>query len=498
MKFILLFSVFVIATCGLVYELIAGALASYLLGDSVTQFSLVIGVYLFSMGIGSYLSKFVKRNIAGVFIRVEILVGFLGGCSAAVLFLLFEHVQHFRLVLFGQIALIGTLVGLEIPLVMRLLKEQFEFKDLVSQVFTFDYIGALLASVLFPLVLVPHLGLVRSAFLFGILNTAVALWAILLFREQFRSAAMYRFSAVAVILFLGAGFAFAERILGMAETAAYTDEIIYSKSSPYQRVVLTRGHKDFRLFLNGNLQFSSRDEYRYHEALVLPGLLGSPRAEKVLILGGGDGLAAREVLKHGNPREILLVDLDPTVTDLFRNHPVLVDLSERSLLSPKVKVLNQDAFIWIQSTTEQFDLVIIDFPDPSNFSLGKLYSTHFYKHLHRILSPRGLAVVQSTSPYYARKSYWTVEATLRAEGFQTLPYHAHVPSFGEWGFILVGKQEIPEPRSFPKDAQYFSRDIWSQMKSFPSDMGRVPAPVNRLNNQVLVRTFEEEWAGVSH
>ena len=156
-EYLLLFAVFTIATCGLVYELVAGTLASYLLGDSVKQFSFIIGVYLFSMGIGSYFSKFLTKNLLNTFVEIEILVGLIGGLSSVVLFLLFESINSFQFILYFLVFVTGCLVGLEIPLLMNILKDKVEFKDLVSNVFTFDYIGALLASILFPLVLVPKL-----------------------------------------------------------------------------------------------------------------------------------------------------------------------------------------------------------------------------------------------------------------------------------------------------------------------------------------------------
>jgi spermidine synthase len=202
MRLLLLASAFVVSTCGLVYELISGTLASYLLGDSVTQFSTVIGVYLFSMGIGSYLSKYVRRNLTAVFIKVEILIGLVGGFSAALLFTLFEHVSSFRILLYLLVSLTGILVGLEIPLLMRILKNELEFKDLVSKIFTFDYVGALLASLLFPLVLVPHLGLIRSSFLFGLFNVAVALGTIQVFRHEVPWMRTLRASAIAALLIL--------------------------------------------------------------------------------------------------------------------------------------------------------------------------------------------------------------------------------------------------------------------------------------------------------
>ncbi len=276
---LLLFSVFVVATCGLIYELVAGTLASYLLGDSITQFSTIIGVYLFSMGIGSYFSKFFNRNLIAWFIQIEVMVALVGGFSSTLLFLLFDRVESFRLVLYLLVFLTGILVGLEIPLIMRILEGRFEFKDLVSKVFTFDYIGALLASIIFPLLLMPYLGILRTSYFFGLLNAVVALALCFYFNKDLRWPAYLKVTCGCVIILLTLGFVASERILAFTESLTYPDKIVYATSSPYQRIILTRNARDFRLFLNGNLQFSSADEYRYHEALVHPGLnsLTNPR-----------------------------------------------------------------------------------------------------------------------------------------------------------------------------------------------------------------------------
>jgi len=127
-------SVLLIAACGLIYELIAGTLASYLLGDSVLQFSTVIGSYLFAMGIGSFLSRFLGRGLVAQFVSIELLVGLIGGFSSTILFLAFAYTQSFRLLLYGLVLVIGVLVGLEIPLLMRILKGRFQFRDLVAHV----------------------------------------------------------------------------------------------------------------------------------------------------------------------------------------------------------------------------------------------------------------------------------------------------------------------------------------------------------------------------
>ncbi|MFM2376748.1 MAG: hypothetical protein RLZZ165_1845 [Bacteroidota bacterium] len=494
MSRLLLLSVFVIATCGLVYELVAGALASYLLGDSVMQFSTVIGAYLFSMGIGSFLSKYIHRNLVPTFIRVEILIGLVGGFSAAFLFTVFELVTAFKLLLYGQVAITGILVGLEIPLLMRILKDEFEFKDLVSNIFTFDYIGALLASILFPMVLVPHLGLIRTALLFGIFNVIVALWSVNVFREKIKSYTSLRASGLIVLLALGIGFAYGERMLSIAESQTYPGNVVFAESSPYQRIVLSRGRDHFRFYLNGNLQFDSRDEYRYHEALIHPGLAAIQDPRHVLVLGGGDGLAVREILKYPTVEHITLVDLDAEVTKLFGSRPELMEMNGGAFSNPKVEVVHADAFTWLRDCKTKYDFITVDFPDPVNYSVGKLYSLSLYEELNKVMGEGAIAVVQSTSPYVAPLSFWCVDRTIREAGFYTVPYHAYVPSFGEWGYIMAMHRPWRIPEKYPSGLRFIHAETVAQMLHFPADMLRSHVEVNRLNNQALVGYFEAEWA----
>ena len=498
MTYVLLFSVFVIATCGLVYELIAGSLASYLLGDSVTQFSTVIGCYLFAMGVGSFLSKYINRNLIGIFIQVELLIGLVGGFSATILFLSFEYVTYFRALLYFLVSITGILVGLEIPLMMRILKTHFEFSDLISKVFTFDYIGALFASILFPLLLVPHLGLIRTGFLFGILNVLTGIWTLYLFKNEVPWIKPLKFSMLAGLIFLLAGFIYSEQILGFAETSSYTDKIIYSKNSKYQRIILTKSANDIRLFLNGNLQFSSRDEYRYHEALVHFGLASLQQPKKALVLGGGDGLAVREILKYPTIEEIVLVDLDSDITELFSSHEALKKLNADSLHSKKLKIFNEDAFLWLKQNDTKFDFIAVDFPDPGNFSVGKLYTNSFYKLLKNKLTDDGVGVIQSTSPYVAKRSFWCVDSTLKSVGLRTVPYHVYVPAFGDWGYILIHKQKFNIPTTFPNQLKFLNSEIAKTLPIFPDDMIVKTNEINKLNNQILVRLFEEEWDDYVH
>jgi spermidine synthase len=501
----LLAAVFVVAACGLVYELSAGALASYLLGDSVLQFSSVIGVYLFAMGLGSWLSRFIERELVAHFLRIELLVGVIGGLMPMALFVAHSllpawSVGPFRALLYGLVTLVGVLVGLEVPLVMRILKRHFRdryaLKHLVSQVLTFDYLGALVVALAFPLLLVPHLGLVRTGVFFGLMNAAVAAWTLWLFRDELRQRRLHLLACAVVIGGLVLAMIGGEPLTSWAEDRFYGDHVILRESTPYQRVILTAGHHRVRLYLNGNLQFDSHDEYRYHESLVHPAMAAQGAPKRVLILGGGDGLAAREILKYPSVQQVTLVDLDAKVTTLFSQLPMLRALNHDSLRSPKLQVVNDDAFQWLQSHDAHYDVVVIDFPDPSNFSLGKLYTTTFYQLVDQHLAADGYMVVQTTSPLVARKSFWTVAATLEAVGLQTTPYHVDVPSFGEWGFILAGHRPWHRPAALPSGMRFLTLHGFDALLDFPPDMARVPAEPNRLSNQVLVQTFDAEWGKV--
>jgi len=506
----LLTSVFVVAACGLVYELAAGALASYLLGDSVLQFSTVIGTYLFAMGIGSWASRHITRQLVANFLRIELLVGLVGGLMPALLFVAHSSLPAhagpaFRVLLYGLVGLIGVLVGLEIPLVMRILKAHFAqrwaLSELVSQVLTFDYLGALVVAVAFPLLFVPHLGLVRTGVFFGLLNAAVAVWALLLFRGQLRRWRAHAAACAGVVAVLLAALVGADNLSTWAEDRFYGEGIIVRESSSYQRVVVTNSSAGVRLFLNGNLQFHSRDEYRYHETLVHPAAAAHGALKRVLVLGGGDGMAVRELLKYASVEQITLVELDPHMTQLFAQHPVLNKLNAGALKSPKLRIVNADAFTWLEALNAQdhetFDLIVIDFPDPTNFALGKLYTTSFYQRADQALAAGGYMVVQTTSPLIARKSFWTVVATLEAAGLQTTPLHVHVPSFGEWGFVVAGHRPWRTPTALPAGLRFINLEGLAALAQFPPDMARVPAQANRLSNQVLVNTFEEEWGKVT-
>lgn len=497
---LLFLNVIIIATCGLIYELVAGTLSSYVLGDSVTQFSLIIGIYLFAMGVGSWLSGFVEKRIAERFVEIELAVAVIGGFSAPMLYLAFANLSYFAVVLYGTVFIIGALVGLEIPLLMRILKDEMDFKDLVSRVLALDYIGALVASLMFPIFLVPRLGLNRTSLLFGILNGIVGIWATWLLRPLLKgNVTILRVKGIVVIILLVIAFIKADRLTSLAEDGLFVDNIIYAKSSQYQRIVVTKGKVGYSLFLNGNLQFNSFDEYRYHEALVHPAFAafeGEPK--RVLILGGGDGLAAREVLKYKSVEFVQMVDLDPEMTRVAQTVPALGELNRHAFENPRMRVTNADAYVWMDaSDAEPFDIVIVDFPDPNNFALGKLYTTRFYNLLKKKLRPDSAVVIQTTSPLIARNSFWCVMKTLEASGYTVKPYNTTVPSFGIWGYALAKLQPFETPSKPPAgvELRFLNDQTFASLFEFPADTAK-PAEeleVNRLDNQALVRYYESEW-----
>lgn len=495
----LLFATFVIAICGLVYELLAGTLSSYLLGDSIYQFSLVIGLFMSSMGIGSWFSRFIEQELPANFVKLQLFVGLLGGLTAPLLFFAFAILDNYTPLLFLLVLLLGGMLGVEIPLIIRILKEHASLKINLSNVFTADYIGALIAALLFPLVLIPQLGLLQTGFLFGLLNVGVGLLALYVFRQQVPNLGRLALLAAATLAILTGGFAYSDSFTGSMESRLYQDEIIHAQDTDYQRIVLTRRQQRIRFYINGALQFDSHDEYRYHESLVHPALGMVRNPQQVLILGGGDGLAIRELLRYEAIEQITLVDLDPAVTTLFAGNARLRQLNKDSLSHPKVTTLNQDAWKFLEQNETLFDVVLIDLPDPNNPSLSRLYSTSFYKLLKQHVSQQGVIVTQATSPLYAREAFWSIEKTLaqktNGESWQTLPYHTYIPSFGEWGFVMASRQRLnPDNIQLSLEHRYLQQSMLPQLFQFAPDMAQADVEVNQITTHPLLQYYESGWA----
>ncbi len=486
--------VLVIATTGLAYELTLGALASYYLGDTVTVFSLVVGAYLSALGLGAYLSRFVGQRLALVFVDVQLSVALLGGLSVPAALLCFAHTSFFPVFMLGLVLALGTLVGIELPLLLRLLEERLSFRELVARALGVDYVGALLGSVGFSLLLLPGLGLVKTSLLLGALDAMSAFASCVVLAQSDAALGRRRFGALGILLFLLVLLGFGTRISDAADAASFRGRVIHAESSRFQRIVLTQVGEHVELYLNGHLQFSSQDERRYHELLVHPALGAAEHPRRVFIGGGGDGLALREVLSYPEVERVRLVDLDRRMTELGRQHPALRRLNQAAFESPRVSVENQDAFQVLRESDQSYDAIILDFPDPSSYAVGKLFSVEMYRAVAARLAPHGAVVVQATSPLFSRSSYWSVVTTLEAAGLRTLPYHAFVPAFGEWGFVLAARHPLAIPRlRAPGPLTFLTPDLLSESFAFPPDMARVPAPTNRLDNQALVSRYVKEW-----
>jgi spermidine synthase len=498
----LLFATFVCAACGLVYELALVAQGSYLLGDSITQASVVLATMVFAMGIGSLTAKPLQRRPLLSFVVVEALLAITGGLSVLGLHAAFTWLDLYWPALIGIALVVGALIGAEIPLLMTLLQtiRKQDAGSATADLFAADYIGALIGGLAFPFLLLPLLGQTRGALLVGMVNVlAGAAVAFFLFKSSVSRRSVLTGGTVAVLALLLFAFAQSDAFLRYARDELYEDPVVYSETTQYQDIVVTEsspvvpGPRDVRLFLNGDLQFSSVDEYRYHESLVHPALAG--KRDRVLVLGGGDGLAMREVLKYPDVREAVEVELDPAVLRLAEQNPDIVALNQRSLEDPRVTVVNDDAFTWLRDAGEHFDAVIIDMPDPDSTSTAKLYSEEFYTLARHVLAPGGRVVVQSGSPYFAPRSFDCIGATLRAAGFETTPYHVNVPSFGDWGFILAQPDRKPaltlDP---PRPLRFLDEENLRASAVFPVDRRPTGAESpSTLDDPKIVRLTTEEW-----
>ncbi len=446
------------------------------------------------MGLGSWLSGKLDSQVARRFVEVELGVALVGGLAAPALFLAFGHLSFFRVVLYGFVAAVGTLVGLEIPLLLRVLRDQLPFKDLIARVLTVDYLGALLASLLFPLLLVPRLGLVRTGLVFGVLNAAVGLWSTHLLRTLIPRPRDLQIKAVVILALLVAGVVGADRITALAEEGMYADEVIFARSSAYQRIVVTRGRAGFQLFLNGNLQFASADEARYHEALVHPAMSLAPGARRVLVLGGGDGLAARELLKYPERRG------DPA------GGPRPGDDRARPLVPAPARAEPGQPRLPAGPGDERGRLHLARWrpwevrrrhrrlPGPEQLRARQALHHALLPDAAPGTGPRGAGRHPGDQPAHGAQLVLVRGADARGGWLRVRGYHAAVPSFGEWGFLLARDTPFDVPARLPPlELRFLNDAALAAMFVFPADMARVPTEVNRLDNQILVQYYEAEW-----
>lgn len=493
----LIYAAFIAGLCSIIYELLIATTAAYFLGDSVKYFSLTIGIYMAAMGVGSYISKYFTDLLLHKFIVAELLLAVFGGLSIPVLYLAYAYTQWFLWLYFAFTFIIGLLVGLEIPLLTRLMERYNELRFNIANILSFDYIGALIATVSFPFILLPVFGVYQSSLLFGLVNLSIGFAVLWVFSHEVgRGARKLKLLTALLFIFLLVVLIFAEQTLKQWDDALYEDRVVYSEQTPYQRIILTKYRDDVRLYLDGNLQLSSRDEYRYHEALVhVPYAMRTGTIKRVLLLGAGDGAAVRELLKYPQLEEIILVDLDPAVVKLARSNPYLKAINRGSLESAKVHLVQGDAFRYLVENTQGFDYIVADLPDPNNTALARLYSKQFYKLIQKNLTPKGVFVTQATSPYFAREAFWSIKQTLQASGFpQVKPYHVSVPSFGEWGFIVASEALADPDTALLVDGMRFlhAENIRGYFQ-FPKDIDEIEVSINHMDTPKLLHYYLKGW-----
>lgn len=516
-RLVVLAAVFVCAACGLVYELSLVALGSYLLGSSITQTSVVISVTLFAMGIGAMVAKPLTRRPVRAFVAVEIALAIVGGLSVPALYAAFAWLHLYTPVMVGACLLIGGLVGAEIPLLMELMQRlrRQRASSAVADINAIDYVGALVGGLAFPFLLLPMVGLLDGTLIVAALNV-VAAWIVGIALASRASRPWPRIALVSVAtamtgIMLVTMAARADDFEVTARQALYRDPIVHADRSRYQSIVVTEGavfgpeSTDMRLFLDGDLQFSSVDEYRYHEMLVHPAMRGDHA--RVLVLGGGDGLALREILRYDDVEEVTLVDLDPAVVELSRTYEPLRELADDSFADPRVEYVSADAFSWARERSSEqdeaggpaeYDVIIADFPDPDSTATAKLYSVEMYSLLRGLLADGGRLAVQSGSPFFAPDAFWCVDATVTAAGMQTVPYHASVPSFGEWGFVLAAEGARPDlalPEGAPDRLRFATDETLDAAATFPPDRSRREVDVSTLLDPVILDYERRGWVG---
>lgn len=503
-RFGLLATAFAVSACGLVYELALITLGAYLVGNTAKQASIVLAVMVFAMGLGALAAKPLRRWPALSFAAVELALALLGGFSVMLLYAAFSWTNLYSLPLVVVAAAIGLLIGAEIPLLMELLQRIREQAAgaAVADLNAADYLGGLIGGLAFPFILLPFFGQIQGALLVGAVNAVAGVLLVwILFKNDLSKIAKQLLTLVAALtaLLLVAAFAYTDKFETQARQALYAAPIVYSEDSQYQQIVMTEaaspfGEQDLRLYLNGDLQFSSVDEYRYHEALVHPAMNGPH--ENVLVLGGGDGLAVREILRYPDVETVTLVDLDGAVTDLAREFDDLVALNDDAMNDPKVEIVNADAFTWLRQQTGTWDTIIVDMPDPDATETAKLYSVEFYGLAADHLGDTGRMVVQSGSPYFAPKTFWTISSTLEAAGHATSPYWVSVPSFGDWGYHLV--QADGEAPALGLDTSVgpfrsLTPELIEAAQVFAPDRARMDMEPSTLMHPVILDRVESEW-----
>ncbi len=498
-RHLLLLTAAVSSGCGLAAELLLGTLTSYLVGAQALAYGVAVGGFLAAMGLGAYLSRFIandkrsteieqQRQLINSFFTIEIVLAPLVALVPLGLFSLFTLNGPVWVGLTFSTLILGILSGMEVPLLTRLIElDAHDLSDSLAGVLALDYVGALAGSLLFPAVLLPWVGLLPSAFLIG----AFPAWMVFLLARAFPQMKSWRYVglglAIALCVITPAVLPFSARL----ENKLYKAPVVWRSQSPYQRIILTRYGQDTRLFLNGELQLSTVDEYRYHEALVHPAIAAASQSghppKNILLLGAGDGMALREVLKWPSVEQITIVELDPAIVELAQTQASLVQFNQNAFSDPRVTIQYGDAFKAIPKLETQFDIIIADFPDPDEVAIAKLYSKGFYQQLRSRLAPEGILVTQASSPFFAPKVISCIAKTLNATGLTAVPYSVNIPSFGPWGFVIASNQNLSFTNlNLPIETQFLTPDLIPTFFVLAKDTIDTSVEINQLSDPVIV------------
>jgi spermidine synthase len=495
-------ALFATGLAGIVAEYILSTLASYFLGNSVVQWTLTVSVMLFSMGLGSSLSRFLRRDLLDWFIGIELLLSLLSAYAALMVYTISAFSPYTGLLIYGLSIAIGLLIGLEIPLVIRMNEEYQSLRVNIAGVLERDYFGSLLGGLFFAFVGLPYLGMSYTPFVLGSLNYLVAAWLFVFLRHRIRLRRPRLLIGLGLLtgLVLALGFWQAETILLRSEQRHFRDKVILQHQSRYQRIVMTEWKDHYWLYINRNLQLSTIDEYLYHEPLVHPAMQLCQQPEDVLVLGGGDGCALREIVKYPSVERIRMVDLDPAMTRLAREHPVFTGFNDSALYDPRVELVHQDAFTFVRDDDARYDAIVIDLPDPKDVDLNRLYTRTFYRWCRERLREPGFLITQAGSPYYAGRAFRCIDTTLQAAGFATLPMHNQVLSMGEWGWVLAAtglpaqrlRQQVAGLRFEEVSTRWLNHEAMGAMTRFGKTLPGgpfEPPEINRVARPVLYRYY---------
>jgi spermidine synthase len=489
-------AIFATGVSGIVAEYILSTLASYFIGNSVLQWSMIMSTMLFSMGLGSRISKYFKTELLIKFIFIEFTLSVFVSLSSLVVYTGSIFSDANIIIIYSLSIIIGLMIGMEIPLVIRINENFQSLRTNISSIMENDYYGSLLGGVFFSFIGLPFLGLTYTPFVLGFVNFTVAIVLIIALWNIVAMKKLVIVLSISIGIILVGAIFFAKPIIRFGEQKKYKDLIVYSEQSKYQKIIITQHKNDYWLYINGNQQLSSFDEEMYHEPLVHPVMKLHPIPKNVLVMGGGDGCAVREILKYKSVKQITLVDLDPAMTNLGKENPILIEMNHNSMNSDKLKIINTDAYNFIENSDDYFDVIIIDLPDPKTIELGRLYSYEFYKKCFNKLRKFGCIVTQAGSPYFAPDAFKCINKTMKEAGFSTAPIHNQVVTLGEWGWVIGVKGTHPKNLKSTLqninfegiETSWINHEAMKLLTSFGKEFfktGLDSVEINRVHNSVL-------------